>query len=136
MQAVQAQRFQLAFCVERQRALELQCIWIVDPQTTQLEGAIVDIRAQAKLYRMVWQSGVKRSQQQLAAMQAAVQIEPGRAMGSVKIETTAPPLRLCTDNAVMVAWAAQERRRAQLGPDPLDAPCRPRWPLTSIDKAH
>jgi N6-L-threonylcarbamoyladenine synthase len=40
----------------------------------------------------------------------------------------APPLRLCTDNAVMVAWAAIERLR--LGQqDGLEAPCRPRWPL-------
>ncbi len=41
----------------------------------------------------------------------------------------APPLRLCTDNAVMVAWAAIERRRAGFAPDPLDTPCRPRWPI-------
>jgi N6-L-threonylcarbamoyladenine synthase len=40
----------------------------------------------------------------------------------------APPLRLCTDNAVMVAWAAIERLRAGLV-DGLEAPCRPRWPL-------
>ncbi|MCW8307344.1 tRNA (adenosine(37)-N6)-threonylcarbamoyltransferase complex transferase subunit TsaD [Acidiphilium sp. PA] len=41
----------------------------------------------------------------------------------------APPLRLCTDNATMVAWAAIERARAGLGPDALATPCRPRWPL-------
>lgn len=41
----------------------------------------------------------------------------------------APPLRLCTDNAVMVAWAAIERMHAGLPPDPLAAPCRPRWAL-------
>ena len=40
----------------------------------------------------------------------------------------APPLRLCTDNAVMVAWAAIERLREGLV-DTLAAPCRPRWPL-------
>ena len=44
----------------------------------------------------------------------------------------APPLRLCTDNAVMVAWAAHERRRAGFTPDPLDAPCRPRWPIGTV----
>lgn len=39
-----------------------------------------------------------------------------------------PPPRLCGDNAVMVAWAAIERRRAgaALGPEVLP---RPRWPL-------
>ena len=41
---------------------------------------------------------------------------------------TAPPLRLCTDNAVMVAWAGIERLRAGAG-DGLDFAPRPRWPL-------
>jgi len=59
----------------------------------------------------------------------------------------APPLRLCTDNAVMVAWAAIERLRDGraaavfnadgldadgLDADGLDTPCRPRWPLDSL----
>ena len=44
----------------------------------------------------------------------------------------APPIRLCTDNAVMVAWAAQER--LALGwTDGLDHAPRPRWPLDSLD---
>jgi len=40
----------------------------------------------------------------------------------------APPPRLCTDNAAMIAWAAQERIAAGLAPDP-DPQARPRWPL-------
>jgi N6-L-threonylcarbamoyladenine synthase len=40
----------------------------------------------------------------------------------------APPIRLCTDNAVMVAWAGIERLRLGLA-DPLDHAPRPRWPL-------
>ncbi len=43
----------------------------------------------------------------------------------------APPQRLCTDNAVMVAWAAIERLRVG-GADDLSAPCRPRWPLDTL----
>ena len=43
----------------------------------------------------------------------------------------APPLALCTDNAVMVAWAGIERLRAGLA-SPLDAPARPRWPLDEL----
>ncbi|WP_234729371.1 tRNA (adenosine(37)-N6)-threonylcarbamoyltransferase complex transferase subunit TsaD [Acidocella facilis] len=43
----------------------------------------------------------------------------------------APPLRLCTDNAVMVAWAAIERLR-QGEASPLDTPCKPRWPLDTL----
>ncbi|MDE2515971.1 MAG: tRNA (adenosine(37)-N6)-threonylcarbamoyltransferase complex transferase subunit TsaD, partial [Rhodospirillales bacterium] len=42
-----------------------------------------------------------------------------------------PPVRLCTDNAVMVAWAGVERRRAGLA-DRLDALPRPRWPLDTL----
>jgi N6-L-threonylcarbamoyladenine synthase len=40
----------------------------------------------------------------------------------------APPIRLCTDNAVMVAWAGLERLRAGER-DGWDAAPRPRWPL-------
>jgi N6-L-threonylcarbamoyladenine synthase len=43
----------------------------------------------------------------------------------------APPLRLCTDNAVMVAWAALERLRLGLT-DGLDHAPRPRWPLEQM----
>jgi N6-L-threonylcarbamoyladenine synthase len=40
----------------------------------------------------------------------------------------AAPVRLCTDNAVMVAWAGLERLR--LGwVDGIDFAPRPRWPL-------
>jgi N6-L-threonylcarbamoyladenine synthase len=40
----------------------------------------------------------------------------------------APPPRLCTDNAVMVAWTGIERLRLGLT-DELDFAPRPRWPL-------
>jgi N6-L-threonylcarbamoyladenine synthase len=43
----------------------------------------------------------------------------------------APPIRLCTDNAVMVAWAGIERLRLGLT-DTLDHAPRPRWPLDSL----
>ena len=43
----------------------------------------------------------------------------------------APPIRLCTDNATMVAWATLERLRLGLA-DPLDFKPRPRWPLTDL----
>ena len=43
----------------------------------------------------------------------------------------APPLRLCTDNAAMIAWAGIEIARAGLShPDDLIA--RPRWPLDAM----
>ncbi|MDO5647215.1 tRNA (adenosine(37)-N6)-threonylcarbamoyltransferase complex transferase subunit TsaD [Paracoccus sp. (in: a-proteobacteria)] len=40
----------------------------------------------------------------------------------------APPLRLCTDNGAMIAWAGIERFRAGHR-DGLDLTARPRWPL-------
>lgn len=41
---------------------------------------------------------------------------------------TAPPLRLCTDNAAMIAWAGLERAAAQPDGD-REIVARPRWPL-------
>ena len=43
----------------------------------------------------------------------------------------APPIRLCTDNAVMVAWATIERLRLGLTDD-LGVKPRPRWPLAEL----
>jgi N6-L-threonylcarbamoyladenine synthase len=43
----------------------------------------------------------------------------------------APPLKLCTDNGAMIAWAGAERLALGLV-DGLDAPARPRWPLDQI----
>lgn len=44
------------------------------------------------------------------------------------VHFTAPPLRLCTDNAAMIAWAGIELRNiGDAGAVPLVA--RPRWPL-------
>lgn len=41
---------------------------------------------------------------------------------------SAPPLKLCTDNAAMIAWAGIERFEAGAR-DGLDLLARPRWPL-------
>ena len=47
----------------------------------------------------------------------------------------APPLRLCTDNAMMVAWTGIERLRLGLA-DGSDAAPRPRWPLEAIGEGR
>ncbi len=46
----------------------------------------------------------------------------------------APPIRLCTDNAVMVAWAGLLRLGAGLA-DGFDHAPRPRWPLDELSPA-
>ena len=69
-------------------------------------------------------AGGVAANQTIRARLTAVAAEAGRPM-------IAPPQRLCTDNAVMVAWAGIERLRLGLA-DGLDAPCRPRWPLDSL----
>lgn len=46
----------------------------------------------------------------------------------------APPLRLCSDNAVMVAWAGIERLRLGWTDSLAHAP-RPRWPLDTPEMA-
>ena len=43
---------------------------------------------------------------------------------------TAPPLKLCTDNAAMIAWAAIERWR--MGERGGEVAARPRWPLDEM----
>ena len=47
------------------------------------------------------------------------------------VPLAAPPLRFCTDNAVMVAWAGIERLRLGLVSS-LDAEPRPRWALDEL----
>lgn len=44
----------------------------------------------------------------------------------------APPARLCSDNAVMVAWAGIERLKRG-SHDNLDTSARPRWPLDALE---
>ncbi|MBP5161292.1 MAG: tRNA (adenosine(37)-N6)-threonylcarbamoyltransferase complex transferase subunit TsaD [Alphaproteobacteria bacterium] len=48
---------------------------------------------------------------------------------------SAPPVSLCTDNGVMIAWAGLERFRLGLV-DTLDFKARPRWPLDSLSETN
>lgn len=47
----------------------------------------------------------------------------------------APPLKLCTDNAAMIAWAGLERFAEDFPTDALDVQPRSRWPLDSQAQA-
>ena len=68
------------------------------------------------------------------AANAAVRAALGRAAAVRGVALVAPPVRLCTDNAVMVAWAGIERLRLGLA-DALDVAPRPRWPLAELSAA-
>ena len=65
------------------------------------------------------------------AANATLRAALARAVGRHGFTLQAPPLRLCGDNAVMVAWCGIERLRLGLA-DALDHAPRPRWPLESL----
>jgi N6-L-threonylcarbamoyladenine synthase len=66
------------------------------------------------------------------ASNAAVRAGLAGAAASRGFRLVAPPIRLCSDNAVMVAWAGIERLRRGWS-DSLDANARPRWPLETLE---
>jgi N6-L-threonylcarbamoyladenine synthase len=65
------------------------------------------------------------------AANTAVRTALGTAAARHGLPLVAPPQRLCTDNAVMVAWAGIERLRLGLTDELGHAP-RPRWPLEEL----
>jgi N6-L-threonylcarbamoyladenine synthase len=65
------------------------------------------------------------------ASNAAVRASLAKAAVSRGYDLVAPPIRLCSDNAVMVAWAGVERLRRGWS-DSLGADARPRWPLDTL----
>jgi N6-L-threonylcarbamoyladenine synthase len=65
------------------------------------------------------------------AANGAVRSALRKAAEGVGFTLLAPPVRLCTDNAVMVAWAGIERLRLGLV-DRLDFAPRPRWGLGEV----
>ena len=70
--------------------------------------------------------GVAANRQLRARLQAVA--------GETGLPCIAPPLRLCTDNAAMIAWAGGELFLAGQR-DGFDLAARPRWPLDSDSPA-
>jgi N6-L-threonylcarbamoyladenine synthase len=62
------------------------------------------------------------------AANAVLRAHLGGLTAELGLRLIVPPPRLCTDNAVMAAWAGQERLARGLIDD-LRAPVRARWPL-------
>ena len=65
------------------------------------------------------------------AANATIRAALGIAAARRGFRLVAPPIRLCTDNAVMIAWTGIERLRLGLA-DELDHAPRPRWPLREL----
>ncbi len=64
------------------------------------------------------------------AANATIRAALAKVAGAAGVRFLAPPLRYCTDNGAIVAWAAAERMALPgARPDPLDIAPRPRWPL-------
>jgi len=63
------------------------------------------------------------------AANAALRGVVATAAAGAGLDFVAPPLRYCTDNAAMIAWAGLERMALGQS-DTLDFAPRPRWPLT------
>jgi N6-L-threonylcarbamoyladenine synthase len=80
----------------------------------------IAIRAMPQATALVVAGGVAANKAVRTALEAVAE--------SHGLKFVAPPLALCTDNAAMIAWAAQERIAAGLQPEP-DPQARPRWPL-------
>ncbi|WP_404382345.1 tRNA (adenosine(37)-N6)-threonylcarbamoyltransferase complex transferase subunit TsaD [Caenispirillum salinarum] len=89
---------------------------VVDSIADRVKRALRDFRGSAFVV-----AGGVAANSALRARLTALSAEAG-------LPFIAPPLRLCTDNAAMIAWAGLEHLR--LGrTDPLDTRPRPRWPL-------
>ena len=97
------------------------------------QAAVTDVMADRASHAMammdgkasllVVAGGVAANQAVRTALQQAASVKGFRLV--------APPIRLCTDNAVMVAWAGLERLRLGLA-DGIDFAPRPRWPLEEL----
>lgn len=94
------------------------------------QGAVADVLAKKTSRAM------EMAQERPTALAVAGGVAANKAIralletvaGRFDVPFIAPPLRLCTDNAAMIAWAGIERLRAGLSPT-TDFVARPRWPL-------
>ena len=66
------------------------------------------------------------------AANQAVRADLQNLAGQYGFQFQAPPLYLCTDNAVMIAFAALEAFFSGRKPSPMDCSAHARWPVTMI----
>jgi N6-L-threonylcarbamoyladenine synthase len=94
---------------------------VTDVLADRASHAMAMLRGQASL--LVVAGGVAANQ--------AVRSALDQAAATHGFRLVAPPVRLCTDNAVMVAWTGLERLRLGLTSG-IDFAPRPRWPLEEL----
>jgi len=97
------------------------------------QAAVADVlddrtRRAARLFRECHPQGMHLVLAGGVAANAHLRARLATAAEAEGLRLVAPPLRLCTDNAAMIAWAGIERLRLGLS-DGLDFAPRPRWPL-------
>jgi N6-L-threonylcarbamoyladenine synthase len=101
------------------------------------QAAVVDVMADRAAHAMAMFSDLHPDGRQLlvvaggVAANAALRASLQAAAAAQEFAFAAPPLRLCTDNAVRVAWTAIERLRLGLASG-MDFAPRPRWPLAEL----
>jgi tRNA N6-adenosine threonylcarbamoyltransferase len=97
---------------------------VADVLADRAAHAMAMMRARAPAARLLVVAGG-------VAANGAVRVALRQAAEAAGFTLLAPPVRLCTDNAVMVAWTGIERLRLGLA-DGLDFAPRPRWGLESL----
>jgi N6-L-threonylcarbamoyladenine synthase len=97
------------------------------------QAAVADVLADRAVHAMQMMQGAASLLVVSGGVAAnqAIRAALGRAAATQGFRLLAPPIRLCTDNAVMVAWAGLERLRLGLV-DGIDFAPRPRWPLEAL----
>jgi N6-L-threonylcarbamoyladenine synthase len=98
---------------------------VIDVLADRARNAMAIMREWYPRARLMVVAGGVASNQRVRSALALIADASGFAM-------VAPPIHLCTDNAVMVAWAGLERMRSGEADDFAFA-ARPRWPLAAID---
>jgi N6-L-threonylcarbamoyladenine synthase len=99
------------------------------------QAAVAEVLADRARHALAMQQGARAI---VVAGGVAANGAVRRALGEVAaaagLPLIAPPARLCTDNAVMVAWAGLRRLAAGPRQDFAHSP-RPRWPLEELSSA-
>ena len=110
----------------------------VDDLAASFQAAVTDVvadrAAKAMALFAAGHPGVAKRTLVIAGGVAANQAIRARLVTAASKEgftLVAPPIRLCADNAVMIAWAGAERLALGLD-DSLDVAARPRWPLDEM----